>query len=143
MQDRLPSTIIYPETFKKKAPAGFDGVFDWSWTEGCFGETKIKPMDLDGVVERHGNILIFETKDVGKDIPIGQRITLRALWERGGITILFVYGKDSPEKCIYILSKEKKTDNPKQVHIKGVEEARVFVSKWFEDAQTHSFKGLI
>ena len=79
MNDDLPDTILYPDKFKKSLGAGFDGVFNWKWTEGCFGDTKIKPMDFDGVVERYGNYLIFETKDIGKPISLGQLITLNNL----------------------------------------------------------------
>ena len=65
MKEKLPTTILYPEKFKQSLAAGFDGCFDWSWTDGCFGKTRIKPMDFDGVVERKGNLLVFESKDLG------------------------------------------------------------------------------
>lgn len=57
-----PSTIKHHATFERSLPIGFDGVFDWSWTQGHLGQGKITPMDFDGVVERKGNFIVFETK---------------------------------------------------------------------------------
>ena len=64
------------EEFNKSLPAGYDGKFDWDVFKqhGCFGDTKIEPMDFDGVVERHKHYLIFETKKEGQRIPQGQRL---------------------------------------------------------------------
>ena len=94
----IPDTIHYPSTFKKSPPAGFDGIFDWSWTEGCFGNPKITPMDLDAVVERRGNFVLFETKNPGVPIPQGQQITLNSFYNLGVFTIIFIEGKENPEK---------------------------------------------
>jgi hypothetical protein len=96
----LPETIKYPDKFLKSPSASFDGVFDWSWTEGCFGETRITPMDLDGVIERKGKFLIFETKDIGVPIPKGQMYTFEALYRLNVFTILFIAGKTHPEKLM-------------------------------------------
>jgi hypothetical protein len=89
--------VKFEETFEKAAPAGFDGLFDWDFIIPAFAPTKIEPMDIDGVVERKGNFLIFETKHEGKDIPLGQKITLENLLKlgRGKITIFVLYGKDN------------------------------------------------
>ena len=79
----LPKTIHSPDIFEKSPPCGFDGVFDWSWTEGCFGETSITPMDFDGVVERKGHFIIFETKKRGVVVPKGQLYTFESLLKLG------------------------------------------------------------
>jgi hypothetical protein len=85
-------TILYPERFAQAKPAGFDGVWDWDFLRGAFGPV-IMPMDLDGMVERNGRFLVFETKAAGVDIPQGQRITLDALRATGVFTIFILYGK--------------------------------------------------
>lgn len=123
----LPGTIKHPDTFRRAAPAGFDGVFDWSWTQGCFGAGKITPMDLDGVIERKGQFLIFETKDVGVQIPQGQLYTLQALHRLGFFTIMIIHGKMRPEvaHCWYPACSAKIT-------LQGLEAARKFVSRWYE-----------
>jgi len=102
----LPDTIKYKDTFVRTAPPGFDGAFDWSWTDGCFGlkangeTSKISPMDIDGVVEKKGHFIIFETKSLNTPIPPGQMIMLKAMYARGKATILFIQGKTEPVKAM-------------------------------------------
>lgn len=81
-----------PENFHATPPAGFDGQFHWDYLNGAFGNT-IRPMDLDGVVERNGYFLVFETKDVGKNVDKGQQITLERLVETGRFEIVLIWGK--------------------------------------------------
>ena len=52
-------------------------------------------MDIDGLVERKGNFLVFETKAPNKEIPGGQMITLNALLKTGSFTVFFLQGKNS------------------------------------------------
>ena len=85
-------TVLYPARFHQARPAGFDGLFDWDFLKGAFGPV-IMPMDLDGVVERNGRFLVFETKEPGKTIPRGQEISLKALCATGIFTIFVIYGK--------------------------------------------------
>lgn len=54
------------------------------------------PMDFDAVVERRGHTAIFETKDAGKKIDVGQAITLTNEWSKGS-TIFHVQGKTPKE----------------------------------------------
>ena len=128
MSDNLPNTILYPEQFKKSKPAGYDGVFDWSWTDGCFGKTKITPMDWDGVVERKGNFIVFETKNPGQQIPDGQKFTLQAAHKTGLFTIMIIWGKRIPEsfEVWYPKGEVRKYS--------GIEKAKKIVSRWFEYA---------
>jgi len=87
--------IKYPRRFNQAQPANYDGLFDWDFLEPAFAGTLIMPMDIDAVVERRGKVLIFETKDVGVDIPLGQKITLETLLRigRGSIYLMIIYGK--------------------------------------------------
>ena len=75
------------------------GVWDWGILRGCFGETKIEPTDVDGLVERKGRFLLIEAKDSTADLKQGQRITLEALHKTGVFTIVIVWGPtDCPER---------------------------------------------
>lgn len=91
----LPSTIKYPGAFKASLPAGHNGIFDWSFLSPVFEGTKIEPMDIDAMVERHRKILLFETKEPGRQIPQGQVIALEALLTigKGNICLMVLYGK--------------------------------------------------
>lgn len=131
----LPSTIRHPEAFLKSQwsiecpycnqTIGFDGVFNWGWTSGCFGETKITPTDFDGVIERNYHFLIIETKDEGILIPRGQLITLEHLRKAKSFSIMKIWNKTDPAsfECIY--------PTGKVIQGYGTEEARRFVSNWF------------
>jgi hypothetical protein len=83
-------------------------------------------MDLDGVIERRGQFLVFETKDIGVPIPKGQLYTLEALHRMGAFTIMIIYGKQQPEKsvCWY-------PDSTMKVDLVGVDAARQFVARWY------------
>lgn len=86
----LPDTIIYPKRFESQLPAGYDGPFDWEFLRGAFGPV-IMPMDFDGVIERKGNFLLFETKLLDKEIPDGQWYTFNSLIKTGDWTIFILW----------------------------------------------------
>ena len=88
-------TIKFPDTFARSRPAQFDGVFDWDFLKGCW-TGKIEPMDIDGLVERNGHFLLFETKDPHRTISKGQKIALARLVDvgRGRITLCVIRGKN-------------------------------------------------
>lgn len=93
----LPKTVYNPEKFLQSPSLNNDGVWDWSPIINCFPGA-ITPMDFDGVIERRGNFLIFETKNMDVDVPQGQVITFKKLYQKGGITVVFIEGKDVCEK---------------------------------------------
>lgn len=136
MNDELPDTIKHPEFFLRAKPAGFDGVFDWSWTQGCFGNSKIAPMDIDACIEHNGQFLIIETKDNGVPIPKGQLITLERLFSEGNKTIMIVYGKKEPESFEVWNARTRKKYNKD-----GITEARKLVKGWYDWA--HNQKGTL
>ena len=121
-----PKTIMFPDAFANSPPAGFDGVFDWSWTQGCFGDTKITPMDIDAIVERNGHFLVFETKADGVPIPVGQLLTMKALHRTGRFTIFLLWGKPLPKKAEIWKAASKDI-----YHVVGIDNLRDCVSKWF------------
>ena len=65
--------------------------FIWDFLKPAF-DWGIAPTDIDGIVERNGNYLLFECKHNGKKISIGQARTLKDLNERHGFTIFVVEG---------------------------------------------------
>jgi hypothetical protein len=114
--------------------AFLDGFWDWGIFDSCFSNPKVKVADIDGFVERNGNFLVLETKQIGVPIPYGQQITYRQLTRTKLFTILFLYGpKNEPQEFELwrpngtILSK-KKTD---------IAEVKTFISRWFEWASHH------
>jgi len=84
------------DSFSQSPACGFDGVFDWDFLQGCFGDDRRMPMDFDGVVERNGQFLVFETKKPGVPVPSGQAIALERLRQTGLFTIFIIWGKEKP-----------------------------------------------
>lgn len=79
--------------------AFLNGIWDWSILDGCFGETRIKPTDIDGLVERNGHFLILECKAPGTPVKQGQSIMLTRAVSTGYFTAMIVWGEQSrPEK---------------------------------------------
>ena len=69
--------------------------WDWGWLNGCFGQTKISPSDVDFLIERNGKFLIFEVKPSYEEIPTGQLIWLCRLAEQRPFTVYAIYGRDN------------------------------------------------
>ena len=131
----LPSTIKHPGGFLHSLAAGFDGVFDWSWTQGCFGSGRITPMDFDGVVERKGNFILFETKNLGVPIPDGQMYTLQAAHRLGCFTIFLIHGKTAPEAAqVWYPGREARHE------VEGVDAIKERVAAWYAYADKHPQK---
>lgn len=70
-----------------------NNIWDWAILRGCFGDTRIEPTDIDGLVERNGYLLLMETKAPGVEIKQGQRITHSALVETGAFAVFNIWGR--------------------------------------------------
>lgn len=69
-----------------------DGLPNWGMLEGCFGAGRIRPSDIDGVVDRNGRFLILESKRVGAQVKEGQHILFQSLAETGLFTVIVFFG---------------------------------------------------
>ncbi len=126
------STIKYPEAFLKSLPPGFDGVFDWSYLKGCFGETKIMPADIDAIVERKNSFLLFETKNPGVPVPQGQMITLKRFYALGNFTICIIHGKVVPVAVELWLAQNMGGGTFTEEGENITQKVRQYVTRWFE-----------
>lgn len=73
--------------------------WDWSFLNQSFAPTKIRLSDIDGIVERNGQFLCFETKPLGVEPDYGQQILLNELSYHPNWTVVILYGeKNRPEK---------------------------------------------
>lgn len=104
------------------------GVWDWAILDGCFGETRIKPTDIDGCVERNGHALILETKQPGANIPTGQKIMFSNMAKTGFASVIVIWGDtNSPQEMM--LFHGETIEDRRPVTLDGLRER---VSKWFE-----------
>ncbi len=131
-----PNTILYPDAFDRNKPAGFDGVFDWAWTQGCFGDTNITPTDFDGVVERMRNYLVIETKDPDVKIKRGQLLALDNLSSPLSFLVMKIWGKTCPESFYWNHTYIDGTRISSGMGY-GVAEAKKRVQDWYIWADKH------
>jgi hypothetical protein len=64
---------------------------EWEFLSGCF-DYGIMPTDVDGIVERNGNYLVFEEKHPNVELGIGQARMLNDLNMKHGMTIFIIWG---------------------------------------------------
>lgn len=109
-------------------------IWDYSMFDGCFGSSNIRPMDIDGFVERNGKALFIETKggNVGQ-IPVGQMRSLEWMARGIGQTVLVMFGNPgNPERAFALYPGGLRRDwNPATV-----DDMRDFVARWFSWAES-------
>lgn len=108
------------------------GIWDWAILDGCFGDTKIKPTDIDGFVERRGNFLILETKQPSAGIPEGQELTFKALVKRAGAVVIVIFGEQNKPERLKVYS--QKYPNGLEVNDPDGALLRRYVAEWFNRA---------
>lgn len=116
-------TINNPELFCA-------GLWDWATLDGCFGNTRIKPTDIDGFVERNGKFLIIETKGAGVPIPKGQWITFNELRKLEVFTIIVVWGETNKPEEMQVFTR----NGISQKKSCTLDEFRDKVKSWYEFA---------
>ena len=99
-----------------------ESFWDWAFLNECFGDTGIRPTDIDGLIERKGHLLFLETKASGQPIPIGQQRTFNALCAKGS-TVLVIWGpKNHAQKAQWWGYPIQPADN---------EKVKAWVREWF------------
>jgi hypothetical protein len=126
----LQSNIHNPDRFR-------DSLWDWCFLNGCFGRTNIKVSDVDGVVERNGQILFIEGKPPGFVPSDGQFRLWRGLAGRG-IYVLVLWGR-AEDACkptlktpAHVMVWKPGNPEPSPKQETRVEPVRRWVEKWFE-----------
>jgi hypothetical protein len=122
----------------KNLQAFTNNLWDWAIFDGCFGNTRIKPTDIDGLVEKRGHFLWLEAKSPGKSIPLGQEIMFKNLRADGRHTIFVIWGDVGKPERLRIYQ-----PHPKPI----VEEPycdlpmlRAHVSRWYADANSRDWR---
>lgn len=103
-----------------------NSLWDWGFLDDCFDGTKIKVTDLDGIVERHGHVLILETKSPGAPIPRGQQILFNHLITESRFTVLIIWGEANKPVEAQVWGRAKTPADEKRI--------KDFVSNWYKRA---------
>lgn len=107
-----------------------NSIWDWGFLDGCFSNTGIKVSDLDGIVERNGRFLVFETKSPGADIPTGQAIMFESMVATGLFNVMLIWGKPSTPERIRIYTPH----NPEGLELEATSDmVQAIVKGWFKD----------
>ena len=64
---------------------------DYGFMQGVIND-KVLPSNIDGILERNGQFLVFEWKRKNEKISKGQEILLKALAKSKGFTVAIVCG---------------------------------------------------
>ena len=92
----------------KNRDAHINSFWDWSCLVGCFGDSKVMPSDIDGIIEAGGHFLLIETKSPGVEIPRGQQRMFDALVKTGYFTVIVVWGYQSTPEVMQIWGKTER-----------------------------------
>lgn len=111
--------------------AYWEGVWDWSFLDDCFGTTNIKPTDIDGAIERNGKYLFIETKRPDVNIPVGQAMFYDGLI-LAGYSVLFIWGKKNQPCGLRIVTPHI----DKLYKTASMADVQQVVGKWFEWADS-------
>jgi hypothetical protein len=106
-------------------------LWDWEFLNGAL-PGKIRPMDIDGIVEKNGHFLVLEGKPVGQNIPYGQRLTLERLAAQDETSVLILYGEPGDPEKMKLMGYH---DEPVSTTKKRVRE---LVGRWVESTKTLS-----
>ena len=108
-----------------------DSLPDWAILDGCFGNTMIKPSDIDGVIERNGNCLFLEHKRRGVPLKEGQRRLFQALARQGNTVIVYWESDDVITRIVLMTCNGVETRGPAE---SSLEILRSIVEWWFAHA---------
>lgn len=108
-----------------------EALWDWGFLNSCFGGTKIRVSDVDGVVERKGKFLFIEAKRPNASIPGGQQRLFRAL-AKSGCSIFLIWGdQNKPERLSVWYPGRDNPEKPKPANQEAVAD---MVRRWFKYA---------
>ena len=111
---------------------------DFEIFEGCFGNTRIMPTDIDGCVERKGNFLILEYKPTNKVLTTGQRITLETFACNPLYTVIVIWHKPCDLHEHKEVTHIQILPNGKRISITE-NDLRIFINKWFINSSKQRF----
>ena len=103
-------------------------LWDWGFLDSCFGGTKIRVSDLDGIVERNGYFLIIEAKSSGARIPTGQKIMFDKFAAMPKCAVLVVWGEPNKPEMMQLWGEPQR-----EATIRDVQDV---VTGWFERANS-------
>jgi hypothetical protein len=103
-----------------------DNMWDWSMLGGCF-TGRVRPGDVDGVVEGGGRFLVLEGKKAGAELGRGQFLTLQRMSLIPEFTVVVFWGEPQLNHVTSMA-----TMPSMRVIDAGVDDLRRFVARWWD-----------
>lgn len=101
-------------------------LWDWAILDGCFGQSRIRPMDIDGYIERYGRKLFIETKAPGVKLSPAQFMALHSLVDDGHAVLILWGHRDQPERIRLMTPRCDFTEDG------NLDRVREIVNAWFQ-----------
>lgn len=103
--------------------------------DGCFGNTKVRASDLDGIVSHASrHFLVLETKSPNVEVPDGQAILFERQLAAGNYTLFLVWGRNNmPERIVVCREDGSVEDYPEA----DLETLRRLVAAWWRDQDSY------
>lgn len=106
------------------------GLRDFRWVSDAL-PGRVAPMDIDAMLEKNGYFLIIEMKPDGQPLPLGQRLTLKAL-VRLGCDVWVVWENDAGKR-VKVGAMDRNGNTP-FIEDMPVSRLRNKVASWYTDA---------
>lgn len=103
-----------------------DGAWDWGFLDECFAPTRVRPSDVDGIVERRGRFLVIEAKPNEGRMTKGQALTLDAFSREPNFQVLVIYGEPNQPVAMQHWPQPAKAADAADI--------KRFVSSWWQYA---------
>lgn len=105
------------------------GLRDYRWVSDAL-PGRVAPMDVDCMLERRGKFLVMEFKPLGAPLPMGQRLTLKALVRKDMDVWIVWEGKDEKVE----VGAMDRNGNVPFVEAMRQNRLRLRVAEWFREA---------
>ena len=107
------------------------GLRDYRWVSEAL-PGRVAPMDLDCVLEKNGRFLVMEFKPKGVPLPLGQRLTLKAL-VRTGADVWVVWENTTDRERVEVGAMDRAGNVP-FVEDMRLNRLRRRVTEWYQEA---------
>ena len=121
-------TFNKPEEFYDAPPANYSGYWEFDCLNDCF-PGRVTITDLDGIIERRGQFLVFETKNDNVPLPKGQQILLDQLLKLGVFTVVIIWGKPGVTALQRVTRYHRNTEKEVEPTIEALKE---LCRKWWD-----------
>lgn len=112
------------------------GLWDWSCLDGCFGQTRIRPTDVDGLIECNRHFLFLEAKPPNGHLTQGQHIALTNLSRQPNTTCIVIYGDPTTTNINRIVMIINGTET--FIEEPSLTTLRAIVASWYQIARQQS-----